>query len=152
MTRLHILAASLALITICTFWLSTVITELLLPHAAVIGLKKALPWGFFVLIPAMAVAGITGSKLARGRTGGLIGTKLKRMQLVAANGLLVLVPSALFLAWRAGQDNLDTAFYAVQVLELVAGAANITLLGLNMRDGRKLTAGKRRARATHGNL
>lgn len=152
MTRLHILAASLALATICTFWLSTVITELFLPHAAVIGLKTALPWGFLVLIPAMAAAGITGNKLARGRKGGLIGTKQKRMQLVAGNGLLVLVPSALFLAWRAGQDNLDTTFYAVQVLELVAGAANITLLGLNMRDGRKLTAGKRRARAARGDL
>ena len=152
MTRTHILASSLALITICTFWLSTVITELFLSHAAVIALKTALPWGFLVLIPAMATAGITGNRLARGRKGGLIGTKLKRMQIVAANGLLVLVPSALFLAWRAGQDNLDTAFYIVQALELAAGAANITLLGLNMRDGRKLTAGKRRARAARGDL
>jgi hypothetical protein len=32
----------------------------------------------------------------------------------------------------------DTAFYAVQALELAAGAANITLLGLNMRDGLRM--------------
>lgn len=152
MPRIHILAASLALITISTFWLSTVIAELFLSHAAVIALKMVLPWGFIVLIPAMAAAGITGSRLANGRKGGLIGTKQKRMQLIAGNGVLVLVPSALFLAWRAGQDNLDAAFYAVQALELAAGAANITLLGLNMRDGRKLTAAKRRARAARGKL
>lgn len=152
MIRAHIVAASLALITICCFWLSTVVAELLLSHAAVIALKTALPWGFVLLVPAMAAAGTTGTRLAKGRKGGLIQAKLKRMQLIAANGLLVLVPSALFLAWRAGQDNLDSAFYAVQALELVAGAANITLLGLNMRDGRKLTAGKRRARAVPRDL
>lgn len=152
MTRIHILAATLALITISTFWLSTVIAELFLPHTAVIALKTSLPWGFLVLIPAMAAAGITGNRLARGRKGGLIGTKQKRMLLIAGNGLLVLVPSALFLAWRAGQDNFGTAFYTMQALELAAGAANITLLGLNMRDGRRLTEGKRRARASRGDL
>lgn len=152
MPRIHVLSASLALATICMFWLSTVIAEMLLSHAAVIALKTALPWGFLVLIPAMAAAGITGNRLAGGRKAGLIGTKQKRMLLIAGNGLLVLVPSALFLAWRAGQDNLDATFYAVQALELAAGAANITLLGLNMRDGRKLTAAKRRARVTRRNL
>lgn len=152
MTRIHILAASLALATISTFWLSTVIAEMFLSHAAVIALKTALPWGLLLLIPAMAAAGVTGSKLALGRNGKLIGTKQKRMQLIAGNGLLVLVPSALFLAWRAGQDNLDATFYAVQALELAAGAVNITLLGLNMRDGRRLTAAKRRVRASRVNL
>jgi hypothetical protein len=47
----------------------------------------------------------------------------------------VLVPSALFLAYKARAGAFDASFYAVQVLELVAGATNITLLSLNMRDG-----------------
>ncbi len=38
----------------------------------------------------------------------------------------------------------DGAFYEVQALELVAGATNITLLGLNMRDGFKLKGRLRR--------
>ena len=66
------------------------------------------------------------------------------MKWIAANGLLILVPSAVFLALRTGAGQFDTAFYAVQGLELVAGATNLTLLILNMRDGRAL--GRRRSR------
>jgi hypothetical protein len=35
-------------------------------------------------------------------------------------------------------------FYAVQALELVGGAANITLLSLNMRDGLRMKGRLRR--------
>ena len=35
----------------------------------------------------------------------------------------------------AHPSDFDTAFYAVQALELLAGATNITLLILDMRDG-----------------
>ena len=35
-------------------------------------------------------------------------------------------------------------FYAVQALEMVAGAVNITLLGLNMRDGLRMKGKLRR--------
>jgi hypothetical protein len=68
----------------------------------------------------------------------LIGAKFKRMPFIAANGILILIPSALFLAFKARAAEFDTVFYAVQALELVAGATNITLLGLNMRDGLKM--------------
>jgi len=65
-------------------------------------------------------------------------TKLKRMPLIAANGILVLIPSALFLASKARAAEVDNLFYSVQALELVAGAANVTLLGLNRRDGPRM--------------
>jgi len=61
------------------------------------------------------------------------------MPIIAANGVLVLIPSALFLAWKAGAGAFDTAFYAVQAVELIAGAVNVTLLSLNMRDGLRMT-------------
>ena len=54
----------------------------------------------------------------RGGRAGLIGAKLKRMPLIAANGILVLIPSALFLASKARAAEFDTGFYAVQALEL----------------------------------
>ena len=60
------------------------------------------------------------------------------MPLIAANGVLVLIPSALFLASEARAAEFDASFYVVQALELAAGATNITLLGLNMRDGLKM--------------
>ncbi|MGO9773237.1 MAG: hypothetical protein ACLPSW_27565, partial [Roseiarcus sp.] len=71
----------------------------------------------------------------------------KRMPFIAANGVLILIPSALFLASKASAGVFDTSFYAVQALELIAGATNLTLLGLNMRDGLRLKGRLRRAPA-----
>lgn len=144
---LHRIAALAAALTIVTFWLSTIIAEAFLPVEAVIRVKTLIPWGFVILIPALALAGATGVKLARGRTAGVLGQKRRRMPIMAANGIVVLIPSALFLAVRAQAGTFDDAFYMVQSLELVAGAVNLTLIGLNIRDGRRLTAGRRRRSA-----
>lgn len=132
---IHPMAGILALLTIATFWVSTAAAELFASQAAVIAVKTAIPWGFLLLIPALAAAGGSGFVLSKGRRVGLVGTKLKRMRIIAANGILVLIPSALFLASKARAAEFDTSFYAVQALELAAGAVNITLLGLDLRDG-----------------
>ena len=148
MTRIiHPAAGVLAILTIATFWLSTVLSELLGSVAAVVAVKTAIPWGFLLLVPALAAAGGSGFALAIGRRPKVIATKIKRMPLIAANGILVLIPSALFLASKAGTGEFDTAFYAVQVLELTAGAANIALLSLNMRDGLWMSGWPRRTPA-----
>lgn len=144
---LHKAAAVLATALIATFWLSTTVSELFLSEAAVVAVKTAIPWGFAILIPAIAVAGMTGLRMAKGRTAGPLGAKRRRMPMVAANGIIVLVPAALFLAARAQAGAFDATFYAVQVLELLAGAVNLTLLGLNIRDGRRMTVGRRRKAA-----
>ena len=60
------------------------------------------------------------------------------MPLIAANGLLVLVPCALVLNSWASIGNFDSAFYIVQVIELLAGATNLSLMGLNVRDGLRM--------------
>ena len=135
---IHPMAGTLALLTVATFWLSTAFVELFASQAAVIAVKTAIPWGFLLLIPALAAAGGSGFVLSKGRRVGLVGTKLKRMPIIAANGILVLIPSALFLASKARAAEFDTSFYAVQALELAAGAANITLFGLNLRDGLRM--------------
>ena len=145
MTKMiHPVAGTVAIITIATFWLSTALTELFASHAVITSVKTAIPWGFLLLIPALAAAGGSGFVLAKGRRTGLVGTKLRRMPIIAANGILILIPSALYLASKAQAGEFDTAFYAVQVLELAAGATNIMLLGLNMRDGLKMTGSFRR--------
>ena len=141
MTRMtHPLAGALAMLTIATFWLATALTELFGSHAIVATVKTAIPWGFGLLIPALMVAGGSGFVLAKGRPrAALVGAKVKRMRLIAANGVLILIPSALFLASKARAGEFDTTFYALQALELTAGAANLALLGLNMRDGLQMT-------------
>ncbi|WP_445253708.1 ferredoxin--NADP reductase [Ochrobactrum sp. MYb379] len=140
---IHPVAGLIALLTIATFWFSTVISELFLSEAAVVAVKTTLPWGFLLLVPALAAAGGSGFFLSYGQRTGLVGAKLKRMPFIAANGLLILIPAALFLASKARAGEFDTVFYVVQAVELIAGATNLTLLGLGMRDGMKLTQWRR---------
>lgn len=145
MTKIfHPLAGAVAILTIATFWLSTALSELFASEATVAAVKTAIPWGLLLLIPALMVTGGSGFALAQGRRAGVVSAKIKRMPLIAANGLLVLIPSALFLASKARAAEFDAAFYAVQALELIAGAANIALLGLNVRDGLKMKGRLRR--------
>ena len=140
---IHPVAGALAFLLIGTFWLSTVASELFATRATIAIVKTAIPWGFLLLVPALAATAGTGLLLAKGQRGGAVGAKLKRMPFIAANGLLVLIPSAFFLASKARAGDFGNAFYLVQALELVAGATNLTLLGLNMRDGLQLTRWRR---------
>lgn len=54
---IHPVAGALSIFTIVTFWLSTALSELFASQATVIAIKTAIPWGFLVLIPALAAAG-----------------------------------------------------------------------------------------------
>ena len=135
LARLHAIAGLLAGATILTFWLSTVAVELGGNAAAIATVKTAIPWGLLLLIPSLVLTGATGFRLAGNRRDALVQAKRRRMPIVAANGLLVLVPAAFFLAWRASAGLFDDVFYAVQGVELLAGAVNLALIGLNLRDG-----------------
>ncbi|MCK0165824.1 hypothetical protein [Marinobacter sp. S6332] len=141
---IHPVAGAVALVTVTIFWLSTALSELFASEATVVVVKTAIPWGFLLLVPALAAVGGSGFTLSKGRRGGLVEAKAKRMLMIAANGILVLIPAALFLAHKAGNGELDAAFYTVQAVELLAGAANITLLGFNMRDGLRMKGRFRR--------
>ena len=138
-TRIHPIAGMLAVVIIATFWAGTVGTELFGAEEHIRAVKLMIPWGFLILVPSLALAGGTGHLLGRGRAGRLVASKRKRMPFVAANGIVVLIPAALFLAWKADTYTFDAAFYAVQAVELVAGAVNLALLGMNVRDGFRLT-------------
>jgi len=142
--KVHPVAGAVAILTIAVFWTSTAASELFGSEAAIVAVKTAIPWGFLLLIPALAAAGGSGAALSKGARGGLIGNKFKRMPIIAANGLLVLIPAALFLASKAKAGEFDAAFYTVQAIELLAGPVNITLLSLNMRDGLKMKGWLRR--------
>lgn len=132
---IHAVAGAGALLLVATFWLSTVASELSGSETAVVAVKTTIPWALPVMVLLMAAAGGTGFSMAPKVRVGRIGAKRRRMPFIALNGILVLIPCALFLGWRAAAGQFDATFYAVQALELVAGAINITLLSLNMRDG-----------------
>ncbi len=138
-TKIHAIAGVVGFLTITVFWTSTLLTELVGSHEAIATLKSAILWGMLILIPAVAIAGGSGMSLGRGRTDQGVLVKKKRMPFIALNGLLVLLPCAVFLAMKANAGEFDTTFFAVQGIELLVGAINLTLMGLNMRDGLHLT-------------
>uniref|UniRef100_UPI0015C6582A hypothetical protein n=1 Tax=Rhizobium sullae TaxID=50338 RepID=UPI0015C6582A len=105
----------------------------------VVAVKNGILWGMLILIPAMIIVGGTGVRLAGKAKSVLVRAKKHRMPIIALNGILILVPCAFFLANRASTGQFDTMFYVVQAIELVAGGTNLTLMGLNLRDGLTLS-------------
>jgi hypothetical protein len=135
----HFIAALLATLMIALFFVSTVLVEAVGGHPAVTRVKSLIVVpGLFVLVPAIAVTGGTGFVLSRGWQGPLVARKKRRMPVIAANGLLILVPAAIVLGRWAAAGAYDARFYVVQAVELLAGGTNLILMGLNMRDGLRL--------------
>jgi hypothetical protein len=137
-SKLHALAGAVALLCISIFWVSTLVSELFLSYGSVAAVKNAILIAMWLLIPAMAITGASGFALSKRSGGRLVQAKKRRMKIIAANGVVVLLPSAYALASMANAGKFDGLFYGVQALELAAGAINITLLAFNMRDGFRL--------------
>ena len=145
-TKLHAAAGCIGFLLIVAFWTSTVTSELFASHETVANVKTLILSGMYILVPAMIIAGASGMSMGRRRKDPLTKAKKQRMPIIALNGLLVLLPSAWFLAGKATAGDFDGTFYAVQTVELIAGAANMTMMGLNIRDGFRMTGKLRKAR------
>jgi hypothetical protein len=147
LSRIHFAAALLATLTIALFFFSTVFVEAFGSHPSVARVKSLIVVpGLFALVPAIAVTGGTGFVLSRGLQSALIARKRRRMPVIAGNGLLILVPAAIFLDRWAAVEAFDTSFYLVQAVEFIAGGTNLTLMGLNIRDGLMLSGHLRPSR------
>ena len=141
----HRTAAIIATLCIGAFFISTIIAELFGNSAMVAIVKDLIVMpGLFILLPAIAITGATGFALAAQRKAGLIDKKKKRMPFIGANGILILLPAAIYLDHLASNGNFGMSFYWVQGLELIAGGINLTLISLNIRDGLKLSGRLRR--------
>ena len=138
-TRVHALAGGIGFLTILIFWTSTAFSELFTSHETIAAVKQMILYGMFILIPAMVIAGGSGMMMGKARTDAPAIAKKKRMPFIAANGLLILLPSAFYLASKAAAGAFDMWFYTVQAVELIAGAANLTMMGLNIHDGLRMT-------------
>ena len=133
--RIHPVAGIVAFLIILTFWLSTAVSELFASVDTIVFVKRAIPWGLLLLVPALAITGATGFRMAGPSSKARIVSKKGRMPYIAANGILILVPASLVLSALASRREFDGLFYGVQALELTAGAANLLLMSLNIRDG-----------------
>ena len=137
--KIHAIAGVIALLTIASFWTSTLFSEMFADHSTIAYIKQLILKGMLILIPSMMMVGASGFSLSRKMRGPVIEAKKKRMKIIVANGILILLPSAFFLAAKASSGEFDLMFYGVQALELIAGATNITLIILNIRAGRNLS-------------
>ncbi len=146
--KIHPSAGFVGFLTIVVFWTSTVAVEAFGGPQAILAVKTGILWGMIVLIPALATAGATGFGLAGPATQGLASAKKRRMPFIAANGILILIPCAVLLQRLAAAGDFGAAFYAVQAIELAAGATNVALMALNIRDGFWMT--RRRAQPSDG--
>ena len=141
---LHAAAGGAAFLIILSFQTATMLAESFAGPADVAAVKTGVVLGLLALVPAMAAAGASGRRLAGPSPKGLAARKLRRLVCAALNGAVVLVPCALFLAWKARMGIFDASFFAVQALELAAGLVNLVLIGLNMRDGLAMSGRLRR--------
>ena len=141
--KIHLTAAVIATLCIATFFTSSILVELLGTHESVAMVKRLIVMpGLFILIPAIAMTGGTGFALSKNRKGRLVENKKKRMPFIAANGILILLPAAIFLNQWAASGLFDTRFYIVQGLELMAGAINLSLMAMNIRDGLRMSGSR----------
>lgn len=62
--KAHPVAEVTGLLTILTFWLSTVAVELFGSASAVAVVKEMIPWGFLLLVPALAITAASGFRMA----------------------------------------------------------------------------------------
>nr|WP_319246498.1 hypothetical protein [uncultured Celeribacter sp.] len=144
--KIHAAFGAAALLIIAAFWTATVTTIVIGDKYLIAMAKLGIAWGLLALVPMLIMTGVSGNRLGQKMRGPLIGAKQKRMKIIAFNGLIFLVPSALILLPLAMQGQGGQLYWGIQIIELLVGATNITLLGLNMRDGLRLS--RRRAAAT----
>lgn len=137
--RIHSVAGALALLIPLAYLTATLVVEVSGHAPAIAAVKRAIAWSLLLLLPVMMAAGLSGRRLSGRSRARVVLRKQRRMRLVAANGLLVLVPCAVALHVLAGSGDFGPIFYAVQAVEFLAGPVNIVLLGLNMRDGLRMS-------------
>ena len=142
--RIHPVAGILAMTLVASFIVATVLVEALGDQSTIVAVKTAILFALAILIPSVMIATGTGRSIAAGRKSPLLRRKRQRATLVACIGLLVLLPCAIVLRNLALAGNFGVAFVSIQAVELAGGLSNLVLLALLARDGRILTAARRR--------
>lgn len=144
-STIHRISAVIATLCVATFFSSTLIVEVFGTTESIQIVKQLVVFpGLLILVPAIALTGATGAAMGKKRKGKVIERKSKRMPIIAFNGIAILIPAAYFLNQWAQAGSFDTAFFALQALELMAGATNLTLMILNIKDGRTFSLKKRK--------
>ena len=136
--KIHVVATAVAMVTILSFFTASLYAETVGDTALILATKIAILYALPLMIFAMPTLALTGNILAGKRQSPLVRIKQRRMKAVAINGM-ILVALAVFLFTRAHGGRIDPVFLSAQAVELLLGAINLLLLGLNVKDGLRLS-------------
>ena len=64
LVKIHAASATIALILISTFFLSSLVVEIIGEKSLILTVKTYIFYAIWILLPVMAIAGATGNKLA----------------------------------------------------------------------------------------
>lgn len=138
LVKLHLAATAVATLTIFSFFSFSLIAEIIGTPEFIRQVKTGILYSLPLLLVAMPALALSGKKLAGASTHPMILKKLNRMKMMAANGLM-LVSLAIYLYYHAVYKSIDSTFFIIQMIELTLGACNLLLIGLNVRDGLRLS-------------
>jgi hypothetical protein len=131
--RMHVFASVVAFLTILCFFSSTLVVEFMGNYDQIKVVKKAIFYSLPVLFLAMPTILITGKNLLIKPLTIHMQAKQKRMKYIVFNGFcLVALACALF--YLSNNRKIDNLFVLLQVLELLFGFINITLIVLSFRS------------------
>lgn len=147
LSRIHIIAAAIALTLIFTFFSSSLIAELIGDEITIVKVKTGILYTLPLMLILMPALGVNGKRIAGKSRNPLILKKTRRMQWIAVNGgILILLAVMLYL--RAVSGRIDTIFQCLQIGELLLGGTNIYLMGLMVKDGKRLSGTKKKRKLT----
>lgn len=134
----HLVATAIAVITISTFFSFSLIAEFRGEDLFIKQVKTLILYCLPILLIAMPMLVLSGKKLAGNSKSPLIIRKMRRMKFIAINGVM-LISLAIFLFYYSNYKTIDSTFMCFQILELLIGALNLVLIGMNIYDGLKLS-------------
>lgn len=136
--KTHLLATLIAVVLISTFFISSLVAEIINDHQFIKVVKLCILYALPLMVIIMPILAISGNKLAGASQSPLIKQKKGRMKLIMINGLL-LITLALFLYFQSHFREINTTFLIGQMAELLLGMLNLILIGVNIRAGLKLS-------------
>ncbi len=134
----HISATAVATLTISCFFTFSLIAEIMGDPLFIKQVKTGILYSLPILLITMPILGLSGKNLAGNSKNPIIAQKMKRMKLVALNGI-ILISLAIYLYYHALYKTIDTTFLYIQIVELVIGGINLSLIGMNIRAGMRLS-------------
>lgn len=133
--RLHLVFAIWTMIWIVGLIGLTLGVELTGDAATIADAKRVALYAIVLLAPVMIALEQSGKRLAANSHEPFVRRKQRRLFALKVNGVCILIPSAIVLDRLSHAGQINTLFYAVKALLVLAASMNLILLALNFRDG-----------------